>query len=180
MERAAYGIHARTLAQLGEQGAGSVAVSLARVGRISPHRIVNNLRGFFQVHVQSRLANVETTLQAVLARLANLGGLRSGGMVVFEFARVRRRVGGLGMYRNQFRFEFTKKLLVLDFQIRTSFFQAFASLCCVVLTGRRSLTAALWYLAGCNSHYRGDTLLALARRASIEVGWVVEVTLGAG
>src|SRR5271163_2713365 len=112
--------------------------------------------------------------------LANLRWLRAGRMVVLDFAGVRGRVGGLGMHRDQFRLELAKKLLALVFQIRTSFVQTFASLCCVVLTRRRSLSAALGYLAGCDSHDWGDTLLALARRASIEIGWVVEVALGAG
>ena len=143
MERATHSIHACTLAQLGKQGAGSVAVRLAGVGRISPHCIINNLRGFFQVHVQRCLANVQAALQAFMTGLANFGGLRSSSMVVLEFAGVRGRVGGLRMHRNQFRFEFTKKLFPLEVGVGASLFWAFASLYNILLARRRSLGAAL-------------------------------------
>jgi hypothetical protein len=53
-------------------------------------------------------------------------------------------------------------------------------LCNIVLARRRSLGAALRYLASCDSHDRGDPLLALARGARVEIGWVVEMTSGAG
>jgi hypothetical protein len=45
--------------------------------------------------------------------LANFSRLRSGGMVVLEFAGVRGRVGGLSMHCNQFRLELAEKLLAL-------------------------------------------------------------------
>src|ERR1700722_1289992 len=112
-----------------------------------------------------------------MARLANLGRLRAGRMVVLELAGIRGRLGGLGVHRDQFRFEFTKKLLALV--VCASLSHDFAGLL-QVLARRRSLRAALGHLAGRNSHDRRDTLLAPARRASIEVGWVVEMTGGTG
>src|ERR1700678_370099 len=178
MERATHRVHAGTLAQFGEQSAGSVAVSLVRVRRIGPHRIVNNLRSLFQVDVQSRLAHVQTSLKSVMARLANLRRLRAGRMVVLEFAGIRGRLSSLGMHRNQFRFDFTQKLLAFVV-LRAPLPYDLASRL-QVLARRRSLIAALRNLAGRNSHDRGDTLLALARRASIEIGWVVEMTSGTG
>ena len=114
-----------------------------------------------------------------MARLANLRRLRAGRMIVLEFAGIRGRLRSLGVHRNQFGFEFTQKLLAFVVLVRDCLPYDFASRL-QVLARRRSLVAALGYLAGRNSHDRGDTLLALACRASIEIGWVVEMTSGTG
>src|SRR5215470_10258220 len=60
----------RPLAQLAKQSLGGVHIGPARVGSIGPYRVVDSLRGFFQIHLQRRLKQIEARLQPVVTHTA--------------------------------------------------------------------------------------------------------------
>src|SRR5260370_12636050 len=75
-----------TPAQFGEDSAGGVAIGFAGVGGIGPHRVVDDLRSFFHIHVQGRFADIKTLLQLLITRFADFCDLEFSRMVVGEVA----------------------------------------------------------------------------------------------
>ena len=86
LERPQHRGHPRALAQFGQQGVGGILISLARIGSIGPYRVVNDLRGFFQIQVQGSFENVRTLLQALIAGLADFSASGVPGMVLPKLA----------------------------------------------------------------------------------------------
>src|SRR5580692_11190183 len=94
LKRAVQRVHAAALAQFSKQRAGRILVGLVRVGGIGPDRVINNLRGFFQIDVQRGFADVEALLQALVASLADFGVGCVAGMMLGKRAKLLRRIGG--------------------------------------------------------------------------------------
>src|SRR5271170_5668764 len=112
MEGAEHAGNSAAFAQFAEQRAGCVGVGLAGIGGIGPDRVVNDLRCFFQIHVQSGFEYIDTLLQAVVTRLANRGWLGVLSAVIFQTAnsnRARDFLRGCG----NFRFELFQECLSL-------------------------------------------------------------------
>ena len=61
--------------QLGQKRLSSVSISLARVGRIGPDRVIHNLRCFLWLYVHRGFQHVNAFLEAVVAILADAGRL---------------------------------------------------------------------------------------------------------
>src|SRR5580700_10907949 len=69
LERAQQTRDSTAPAQFAEQRAGRVGIGLAGIGGIRPHRVIDDLRRFFQVDVQGSFVDIGTLLQPVVTRL---------------------------------------------------------------------------------------------------------------
>ena len=118
MERAEHAVDAGAFAQFGQQRAGCVLVGLVGIGRIGPHRVVNDLGSLFQVHVQRGFQYVDMFLQLFVAGLADLGLRVLAVMMIGQRAG---RVGGffvlnLAMHFLQLRLELAQELFAFLFK----------------------------------------------------------------
>jgi hypothetical protein len=83
-----------TFTDFAEQGCGGVAISFARIRRIGPYGIVNNLRGFIQVDMERGLMNV--SIDGVgddYARVRGFDGFARADRAVIALRKISKHVG---------------------------------------------------------------------------------------
>jgi hypothetical protein len=71
------------LPHLRKQRGGGIEIRLAWIGCVSPYGGVDDLSGFFHVHVESRFEAVSLLAHFAIAGMADGGGLEISGVVLF-------------------------------------------------------------------------------------------------
>ena len=85
----------RALAQFGKQCTSRIGVGLAGIGRIGPHRVIDNLRGILSRPYEGSFAHVHAFLQAIVTRFAN--GSRFGALMIFAHSAHQWRIRHFGV-----------------------------------------------------------------------------------
>ena len=100
-------------AQLGQQSSRSVQVSSIGVGRVGPHRFIDDLCGFLRVNVQRSFHEVGLLADLTVAGVANGSGFRSSAVLVLEDAAERGCGIDLSVRSEGLRLEFFEKTLAV-------------------------------------------------------------------
>src|SRR5208282_398846 len=72
--------------QLREQRLGGIQVGSVRIGCVGPNRVIDNLRRFFRVHVESGFHEVGLLADITVAAMADRGRFGGSAMLVLENA----------------------------------------------------------------------------------------------